>query len=139
MSLFTIIKNRKKVLGMNARRFARPNLRKDALEIADNKLLAKKVLKEANLPILETYQTLKTIEEVENFDYTTLPKSFVLKPNAGLGGEGIMVVFGKKKKEENIWVKDLMMRVSTLCFSLCLFPGKAQLFSMRAVCTASMI
>jgi len=105
MSLFTIIKNRKKVLGMNARRFARPNLRKDALEIADNKLLAKKVLKEANLPILETYQTLKTIEEVENFDYTTLPKSFVLKPNAGLGGEGIMVVFGKKKKEENIWVK----------------------------------
>jgi alpha-L-glutamate ligase-like protein len=31
-------------------------------------------------------------EEVEKFDFSRLPESFVIKPNNGLGGEGIMVI-----------------------------------------------
>lgn len=105
MSLKNIIKNRNKILGINARRFARPLLSRKSLNIADNKLLAKKVLKKAKLPILETYKILKNNSEVESFDYTTLPNSFVLKPNAGFGGEGIMVVFGRQKKNKQNWVR----------------------------------
>ncbi|PJE59915.1 MAG: hypothetical protein COU85_01110 [Candidatus Portnoybacteria bacterium CG10_big_fil_rev_8_21_14_0_10_44_7] len=105
MNIIQFFKNRKKVLGLNARRFARPPAKKAALRIADNKLLAKKVLQKARLPILETLQILKDRQEVQDFNYRDLPHSFVLKPNAGLGGEGIVVVFGRKKNQPDAWVR----------------------------------
>ena len=45
------------------------------------------------------------MEDLENFDWSKLPSSFALKPNRGFGGEGIVVVYGKKKNQENTWVK----------------------------------
>jgi alpha-L-glutamate ligase-like protein len=48
---------------------------------------------------------IKTRQDLDNFDFSTLPNSFVLKPNMGLGGEGILVVYGRKKGQENVWVK----------------------------------
>ncbi len=119
------IRNRKKVLGINARSllYTRPSNKKRAIEIADNKLLAKKILKKAGLPVLETYQILKSNREVKSFGFSILPKSFVLKPNAGFGGDGILVVYGKKKNKDDVWVKadrDLV-KVADLkshCFSI---------------------
>lgn len=113
MTIKTILKNRKKLLGLNARRLLRPAFKKSALRIADNKLLAKKVLRKAKLPVLETYQVLKTSRETVNFDYASLPNSFVLKPNAGFGGEGVLVVFGRKKGKNNVWVKGDRGQVET--------------------------
>ncbi|MDP1619543.1 MAG: sugar-transfer associated ATP-grasp domain-containing protein, partial [bacterium] len=48
---------------------------------------------------------IKTIEDLENFDWQSLPSSFALKPNRGFGGEGIIVVYGKKKGRDDAWVK----------------------------------
>jgi alpha-L-glutamate ligase-like protein len=65
----------------------------------------KRVLKKAGVPVPKLIKSIKTDEDLENFDFSTLPNSFVLKPNFGFGGEGILVVYGKKKGSENIWIK----------------------------------
>ena len=95
------------ILGINARNltYLRPSNSKRAIRIADNKLLAKKILKKNGLPVLQNHAVIKEIEELKNFDWSSLPNSFTLKPNKGLGGEGILIVYGKKKKYPYPWVK----------------------------------
>ncbi len=92
---------------MNARNlvYIRPNNKKSAKKLADDKLRCKRVLKKAGVPVPKLIKSIKTHEDLENFDFSTLPNSFVLKPNFGFGGEGILVVYGKKKGGENIWIK----------------------------------
>jgi alpha-L-glutamate ligase-like protein len=100
-------KAQRNILGMNARnlRFIRPNNLRRARRLADDKLLSKKFLKKTGLPAPEILAKIKTVEEIDNFDWHSLPDSWVLKPNRGFGGEGILVVYGKKKSAENIWIK----------------------------------
>jgi len=95
------------VLGMNARNldFIRPYNLKRAKEIADNKLLCKSVLKKNGVFVSELIAKIKTVQELEAFDWQTLPSSFALKPNRGFGGEGIIVVYGKKKERTDAWIK----------------------------------
>ena len=97
----------KDILGMNARNliYIRPNNLKSAKRLADDKLRCKRVLKKAGVPVPRLIKSIKTQEDLDNFDFSTLPNSFVLKPNFGFGGEGILVVYGRKKGSENIWVK----------------------------------
>jgi alpha-L-glutamate ligase-like protein len=76
-----------------------------AIRVADNKLLAKRILKKAGLPVLETYSVIRQSRELKEFDWTNLPSTFALKPNRGLGGEGILIVYGRKKKFPYPWVK----------------------------------
>lgn len=105
--MFNIIKNRNKILGMNARnlRFIRPNNPKKAIRIADDKLLSKKILKKGGIPVPKLIARIRNNEELENFNWNNLPNSFALKPNRGLGGEGIIVVYGKKKNRPDAWIK----------------------------------
>jgi alpha-L-glutamate ligase-like protein len=97
----------KDILGMNARNliYIRPNNLKSAKRLADDKLRCKRVLKKARVPVPRLIKSIKTQEDLDNFDFSTLPNSFVLKPNFGFGGEGILVVYGRNKGNENIWVK----------------------------------
>ncbi len=97
----------KNILGMNARNliYIRPNNLKSAKKLADDKLRCKRVLKKAKVPVPRLIKSIKTQEDLDNFDFSTLPNSFVLKPNFGFGGDGIMVVYGRKKGSENVWVK----------------------------------
>lgn len=84
----------KDILGLNARNYdylSKYNP-KSAKKIADSKLLTKSTLQKANLPVPRLYRVLRKDEDVEKFDFTKLSESFVLKPNRGLGGEGIIVV-----------------------------------------------
>jgi alpha-L-glutamate ligase-like protein len=67
------------------------------MEIADSKLLCKRILKKNNLGVSALIAKVKTLEELEQFDWNTLPDSFALKPNRGFGGEGIVVVYARKK------------------------------------------
>ncbi|MFA5926114.1 MAG: sugar-transfer associated ATP-grasp domain-containing protein [Parcubacteria group bacterium] len=92
---------------MNARNleFIRPNNLRRAKRLADDKLLSKKVLKKAAIPVPGLISRINDIDELEDFDWSTLPDSFVLKPNRGFGGEGILVVYGKKKNVPNVWIK----------------------------------
>jgi alpha-L-glutamate ligase-like protein len=59
----------------------------------------------AEIPVPKLIGKIKDVDELEKFDWTTLPESFVLKPNRGFGGEGILVVYGKKKNLFNVWIK----------------------------------
>lgn len=82
------------VLGLNSRNHlytSRYNYRAGKL-IANNKLLTKETLQKAKVRVPETYAKIAGGEELDNFDFLSLPTDFVLKPNNGLGGEGIVVI-----------------------------------------------
>ncbi len=105
------LKKYKQILGINKRnlKFLKPSNSKRAIRIADNKLLNKKVLVKRSIPVAETFAIIKNRQELSAFHWESLPKSFVLKPNRGSGGEGVLIVYGKKKKkseyEPSTWVK----------------------------------
>ena len=105
--MFRLLKNRKKIVGMNARnlRYIRPNNLKKSIKIADDKILSKKVLRKGNIPIPKLIARISSYEDLDNFDWTRLPKGFALKPNKGFGGEGIIVVYGRKKGRSDVWIK----------------------------------
>lgn len=105
--MFEFFKNSRKILGMNSRNleFIRPHNLLKAKRLADDKLLSKRLLKKNNLPVPQLIAKIKNFEELENFDWQTLPESFALKPNRGFGGEGILVVYGKKKDRNDAWIK----------------------------------
>lgn len=92
---------------MNARNlsYIRPNNLKKAIKIADNKIVSKRVLKKNSIPVPRLIAKISSYEDLENFDWDALPSGFALKPNRGLGGEGILVVYGKKKGRSDAWVK----------------------------------
>jgi len=105
--MLNYLEKSKYVLGLNARNltYLRPSNSSRAVRIADNKLLTKGILKKAGLPVLETYSIIRQTRELKGFDWTSLPPTFVLKPNRGLGGEGIIIVFRRKKKFPHPWVR----------------------------------
>jgi len=83
---------------MNARSadYLRANKRK-ARYTADNKLETKEVLRKHGLSTAEMLAVIRTTQEALNFDWDTLPDSFVIKPNRGMGGEGIVLIFNRLK------------------------------------------
>jgi len=105
--MVNFFKKSKNILGINARNltYLRPSNSLRAIRIADNKLLAKKILSRNGLPVLQTYATIKDIKEFKEFKWDDLPSTFTLKPNKGFGGEGILVIYGRKKKPPYSWVK----------------------------------
>ncbi|MDP2837727.1 MAG: sugar-transfer associated ATP-grasp domain-containing protein [Candidatus Moranbacteria bacterium] len=105
--MFDFFKQSNRLLGMNARNleYIRPHNRKRGMEMADSKLLCKRVLKKNSLAAPALIAKIKNREELEAFDWNTLPDSFALKPNRGFGGEGILVVYARKKGRLDAWVK----------------------------------
>lgn len=70
--------------------------------MADSKISTKHFLSTRGIPVPKLFATIRDYEELERFDFGTLPDSFVLKPNAGFGGEGILVITGK---QDGFWEK----------------------------------
>jgi len=107
MNLLEFFKNSNKLLGMNSRNleYIRPYNKTRAKKLADDKLLSKRMLKKNGVGVSKLIARIKSLEELENFDWQTLPSSFALKPNRGFGGEGIVVVYGKKKNGVDTWIK----------------------------------
>lgn len=91
-------KTRNSVLGMNARSsiYLRENKTKPR-RIADDKLRTKDLLIENNIGAAELLAVLRDRNQVNEFDWETLPNSFVIKPSRGLGGEGIIVIYNRLK------------------------------------------
>jgi len=84
----------KGVLGLNSRNHlytARYNTRRGKL-VANSKLLTKKVLAKVKVRVPKIYAVIKSHEELERFDPMMLPSDFVVKPDNGLGGQGIIVI-----------------------------------------------
>lgn len=105
--MFAFFQAQKSILGMNARNldYVRPYNHAKGKRIADQKLLCKNVLKKAGLPVPSLIAKIRSRQELESFDWATLPDSFALKPNRGFGGEGIVVVYARKKNRDDAWVK----------------------------------
>ncbi|MBU0731734.1 RimK/LysX family protein [Patescibacteria group bacterium] len=121
--MLEILKNRQKVLGINARnlRFIRPANKKSASRIALDKLKSKNKLEEEGLPVAKLFGVIKNRKELLSFPWNNLPDSFVLKPNFGFGGEGVMIIFGKKKNghwittnNHELTIMDFMMHASNI-------------------------
>lgn len=102
--MFEELKNARKLLGLNARNldYIRPYNKKKAKRLADDKLLSKRALRKGGIPVPKLLAKVKSAEELENFDWTSLPATFALKPNQGFGGGGILVVYGRKKISKKI-------------------------------------
>lgn len=100
--MLKFFKKSRKILGMNSRNleYIRPGNLKRAKNIADDKILSKKILKKAEIPVPNLIARIGSRKELENFDWNTLPSSFALKPNRGFGGEGILVAYGKKSAKD---------------------------------------
>ena len=98
------------ILGLNARtkifwRYNKPKAKK----YANSKLATKRVLRKAGVAVPEIYAKFINLGKVVNFEWGSLPDSFALKPNKGLGGEGIIVIKKRalnsdKKKEKTVWI-----------------------------------
>ncbi|MFH0804684.1 MAG: tyrosine/phenylalanine carboxypeptidase domain-containing protein [Patescibacteria group bacterium] len=82
------------ILGMNARnllylyRFNSQAHKK----LADDKLFTKRYLSARGIGVAKLYATIRSFHDLRTFNYRTLPKSFVIKPNRGYGGEGIIPI-----------------------------------------------
>jgi alpha-L-glutamate ligase-like protein/uncharacterized protein (TIGR02421 family) len=98
-----MIFSNKGILGINARNllYIRPYNKKKAIKLADDKIKTKQFLSARDISVPKLFSVIKSVEELEKFDFNALPNSFVLKPNHGFGGEGIIPVINKK---DNFWV-----------------------------------
>jgi alpha-L-glutamate ligase-like protein len=92
------------ILGMNARNlnYLRFNTKKGR-DIADSKLLTKKVLRRKKIPHPKLIKTLNSISDIQEFDWLKLGDNFVIKPSEGFGGSGILVV-KKACEQEGEWI-----------------------------------
>lgn len=93
----------KGVLGINARNllYIRPYNKKKVIKMADDKIKSKKFLSARGIPVPKLYAEIRTKQDLEKFDFNSLPSSFVLKPNHGFGGEGIIPITSKR---EQFWI-----------------------------------
>jgi len=82
------------ILGLNARTqlFAYRYNSKRSKNIADSKIQTARILKNADVAHPKIYKKFTDPKSVIEFDWSTLPDQFALKPSRGMGGEGIIVV-----------------------------------------------
>lgn len=101
-----ILKGNNGILGINRRNqeYIRPFNPYTLRVIADNKIITKRVLAKAGINSPTTFKVIRTKKQLANLDWNSLPKSFVLKPNQGTWGNGIIVFFGQKKNKLE-WIK----------------------------------
>ena len=81
------------ILGLNARSqlFSYQYNTARGKSIASSKIRTKRILKKAEIPVPEIYAKFFHPEDIIKYDWQSLPSSFALKPNKGLGGEGIVI------------------------------------------------
>jgi len=98
------------LLGINARNllYIKAYNPKKAIMMADSKIKTKNFLSARGIPVAKFYGAIHDKKELKNYDWESLPNNFVLKPNSGYGGEGIIVIIGRKGKNWIISNGDIM-------------------------------
>jgi len=102
-----------------------PNNHRKHFPISDNKLLAKKTLAAAGVPVPDTYRTYGSFYELRTMaeDLRGFPP-FVIKPAQGSGGGGIVVVAGRDGDDwlsaggKRFTVSDLRGHISDILFGI---------------------
>ncbi len=86
------------ILGLNARNllYVRPYNTARAVAFADNKVKTKAYLSARGVPVARMYARIDNREQLRSFDFSALPDHCVLKPNYGFGGEGILILQGRR-------------------------------------------
>ncbi len=86
------------ILGLNARNllYLRPYNPKKAVAFADDKMKTKAFLSARGIPTAKVYARIENREQLRHFNFASLPDECVLKPNYGFGGEGIIILKGRK-------------------------------------------
>ncbi|MBD3329439.1 hypothetical protein GF357_03020 [Candidatus Dojkabacteria bacterium] len=126
------------VLGINRRNqdYLRPLNSPSAKKIADSKLLTKRILRRSNIQTPELFKVIRTEKQLKYVDWSSLPKSFVIKPNQGSRGRGILIVYGKKKGSEQAWIQSNNQIVRIKDFEshiMQIFEGRFSLGSRRDI------
>jgi len=91
----------RRILGINERNLHYVYLHNPRrhFPLADDKLKTKEVLKKSGVPTPKTYLSYRYFFELQNLEEELSPYSdFVIKPSRGAGGNGIIVITGKKGK-----------------------------------------
>ncbi|EKE05020.1 MAG: alpha-L-glutamate ligase-like protein [uncultured bacterium] len=101
------------ILGLNSRGslFTGKYNSRSAKKIADSKIQTDRVLRLAGVAHPKIYKKFKNVSDVFDFEWSTLPDAFALKPSRGLGGDGIVVV--KKRTGDNEWVTASKQKITT--------------------------
>lgn len=96
----------KDILGLNRRNqeYIRPYNPPSAKRLVDNKIATKRLIAKEGIKSPEVYKLIRSKLQLKFLDWESLPKSFVIKPNKGTGGNGIVVFYGKKKGEM-AWIR----------------------------------
>ncbi len=86
------------VLGLNARNllYIKPFNPKKAVAFADDKMKTKAFLSARGVPTARLFARIETRRQLSAFDFRSLPDECVLKPNEGFGGEGIIILKGRR-------------------------------------------
>jgi alpha-L-glutamate ligase-like protein/uncharacterized protein (TIGR02421 family) len=110
------------VLGMNARNLlyiSRFNSKANK-SFADDKMFTKNYLQSRGLGAAKVYAVIKNYNELKYFNPKSLPENFVIKPNHGYGGQGIIVFTEKKNNnfvdingQEHDW-RDVSRHISSI-------------------------
>lgn len=89
------------VLGLNARNllYIKPFNPKKAVAFADDKMKTKAFLSARGIPTARLFARIESRRQLKQFDFSILPERCVLKPNYGFGGEGIIILKGRKNGE----------------------------------------
>ncbi|NCP67194.1 DUF1704 domain-containing protein [bacterium] len=88
------------ILGMNARNLLYISRYNSAAskKFADDKIFTKQFLESRGVGVAKLYQIVKNQRQLTHEFFAGLPESFVIKPNRGFAGGGILVIVGKKGK-----------------------------------------
>ena len=88
------------ILGLNSRAslFTGKYNNRKAKNIANSKIQTAKIMRINSIPTPQIIHKFKKYDDINTFDWNTLPDRFAIKPSRGLGGDGIIVI---KKKLKN--------------------------------------
>ncbi len=89
------------VLGLNARSllYIKPFNPKKVVAFADDKMKTKAFLSARGIPTAKLFAKIESRRQLASFDFSALPDVCVLKPNNGFGGEGIIILKGRRSGE----------------------------------------
>jgi alpha-L-glutamate ligase-like protein len=95
------------ILGMNARQQEYVSLNSStAKSFCSSKYATKVFLENKNIATAKIHGILTSIEDVNDFEWITLEKNFVIKPTNGNAGKGV-AIFRKKLEGKEIWADTL--------------------------------
>lgn len=89
------------VLGLNARNaHIGEHNPSAAVRLVNDKEATKQRLREIGAPTSETLALIRDVRQLRQVDLATWPDAWALKPNQGLGGNGILIVTGR---QDGVW------------------------------------